>query len=494
MPDALATTKRYFLPAIMSAGAAFLFWSVSAAAMERQIRLEHQESVSLTVYNTDLALVRDRRRVALMPGVNDLAFIDVSARIRPETVVFAPQGEGAAIELLEQNFDFDLLTPRKLLEKSIGRTIRIVRINPATGEETVEEAQVLSTNEGALFRIGDRIEAIGAGDAHDLPGRLVFDRLPENLRPRPTLIVTVDTVEDAERPVVLSYLTGGLSWQADYVANLSKDERQLALQGWVTLTNTSGTGYRDAQLQLVAGDVNVVQPRLQRGVKFETMAAAAPDQPMAEEGLLDYHLYTLQRPTTILDNQTKQVALLSAPAVPVRKDYVARGPEYVYRSRIGPFDRQQVGIWLTLENTKEGGLGMPLPKGVVRAYAQDSEGGSQFIGEDAIDHTPEGDTVRLNVGKAFDVTIDRRQTAYRDNRSSRETAWEFETEHEIVVRNAKDEPVEVKIEEPMPGDWTVIEESSPHVKEDSQTAVWRIAVAPKGETKLVYSVRVVIPR
>jgi len=229
---------------------------------------------------------------------------------------------------------------------------------------------------------------------------------------------------------------------------------------------------------------------------MEVAGAAAPVTApgMAAEGLADFHLYTVARPTTLGDRQTKQVGLLGAAAVPVRKDYIARGGGQQYRARDGPFKRQNVGVWLEFENEKAGGLGLPLPAGTVRVYKHDAAGGAQFAGEDAIGHTPDGDTVRLQMGRAFDVTIDRRQTDYRDNRSRRDTYWLFETAHEIIVRNARDEAVEVKIEEPMPGDWTVTAESLAHVKQDAATALWTVPVPAKGETTLTYSVRVVIPR
>lgn len=467
----------------------------AAGAAERPVGLDAQRGVAVTIYNDDLALVKDRRAVTLGAGESDLAFVDVSAQMRPETVVFTMAGAGGGLRVLEQNFNFDLLTPRKLLEKSVGETVRLIRVNPATGEENVEEAEVLSTNDGVLLRIGDRIEAIGFGGDHDLPGRVVFERMPDDLRARPTLVLSLASAQDVDDEAVLSYLTGGLSWRADYVARLADDEKRLALQGWVTLTNTSGTAYRDARLQLVAGDVNRVRPAMMRRLGAETMASAAvPEADMAEEAFFDYHLYTLSRPTTILENQTKQVALLSAPEVSVVKEYLAEGQPYYYQSRAGAFERQKVGVWLELDNEEAEGLGVPLPRGIVRVYKEDSAGGAQFVGEDSIDHTPEGDEVRLQLGRAFDVTIDRRQTDYRDNRSRNETAWEFETAHEIVVRNAKDETVTVKVVEPMPGDWRILSESLPHEKENAQTAAWHVEVPAKGETTLTYRVRVVLRR
>ena len=466
-----------------------------ALAAEREVPLAAQEGVALTVYNADLALVSDRRRIELTAGEAAYAFVDVSARIRPETVDFALLDDAAAaVRVVEQYFAYDLLSPQRLLEESLGERITVIRTNPATGEEVVEAGEVLSTNGGLVLRIGDRVETLEAGGA---PYRYRFDRVPDNLRARPTLVLTLDSPTAAAPSSVLRYLTNGLSWTADYAAELSPDETAMSLKGWVTVANNSGTDYRDARLQLVAGDVNVVQQRMAPAAPMmEMVMAAAPKrgQDMAAEGLVDFHLYTVARATTLRDRQTKQVALLTAAAVPVQKDYIARGGGHYYRARVGPFKRQNVGVWLEFDNEKAGGLGRPLPAGVVRVYKHDSSGGAQFAGEDAIGHTPDGDTVRLQMGRAFDVTIDRRQTDYRDNRSRRETYWQFETSHEIVVRNARDEAVEVKIEEPMPGDWTVTAESLAHVKQDAATALWTVPVPAKGETTLTYSVRVVLPR
>ena len=473
---------------------ALCLFTAPALAAEREVPIAAQEGVALTVYNTDLALVRDRRRIDLVAGEQAYAFVDVSARIRPETVDLTVLDGADTVRVVEQYFAYDLLTPQRLLEEFLGRRITVIRTNPATGEEVVEEGEVLSTNGGIVLRIGDRVETLEAGGA---PYRFGFDRVPDNLRARPTLVLTLDSAAPATRSAVLRYLTHGLSWTADYAAELSPDEKSMSLKGWVTVANNSGTDYRDARLQLVAGDVNVVRRRMAKAAPMRDMAVAEASgrgQDMAAEGLLDFHLYTVARPTTLRDRQTKQVALMTAAAVPVRKDYIARGGGRYYRTRVGPFKRQNVGVWLEFDNAEASGLGRPLPAGTVRVYKHDAAGGAQFAGEDTIAHTPDGDTVRLRMGRAFDVTIDRRQTAYRDNRSRRETYWQFETAYEIVVRNARDDAVEVKIEEPMPGDWTVTAESLSHVKQDSATALWTVPVPAQGEVTLTYSVRVVIPR
>ncbi len=267
--------------------------------------LADQEMVAVTIYNDDLALVKDRRRITLPVGANRLAFKEVSARMRPETALMRSISNGPALTVLEQNFDFDLLTPQKLLEKYVGRKVGVVKTHPTTGEETTEEAVVLSTNNGVVLRIGDRIETGGAG-------RLIFHDVPATLRDRPTLTMSLQSGTADRQTVELSYLTGGLSWKADYVAELDATESRFDLNGWVTLTNTSGTRYNQALLQLVAGEVHrppdhIARPRTLKAAD-RVMMEQAPA--MAEEALFDYHLYTLERPTTILDNQSKQVALL----------------------------------------------------------------------------------------------------------------------------------------------------------------------------------------
>jgi hypothetical protein len=473
-----------------------LTFAGAASAAEREIALDAQQGVALTVYNNDLALVRDQRRIDFGDGENALALVGVSAKIRPETVDFAVLGDDGKVRVVEQYFAYDLLSPQALLEKSLGKTIGVVRVDPATGREVVERGEVLSTNGGLVLRIGDRVETVDPGAQVGSPFRFVFDEVPPGLRARPTLVLTVDSDGAADRDAVLRYLTGGLSWTADYVAELGPDDDTLSLKGWVTIANNSGTDYRDARLQLVAGDVNLV-PRPMKAVPMAEMAAAAPApaaRDFSQQGLADYHLYTLDRRTTLLDRQTKQIALLAAPAVAARKEYISRGGTYYYQSRMGPIEPQKVEVWLDFKNDKEDGLGRPLPRGVIRVYTADSSGDEQFIGEDTIDHTADGETVRLRVGRAFDVSAERTQTDYRDNRSSRETYWEYDSSYEVVVRNAKDKPVTVKLEEPMPGDWTVTAESRPHEKKDAQTAVWTVAVPAKGETRLTYSVRIVVPR
>lgn len=446
--------------------------------------LDDQQGIAVTIYNDDLALVKDRRRVELPAGEIDLALRDVSAKIQPETALLRSLS-GGELGVVEQNFDFDLLTPASLLEKYVGKRVGVIKTHPTTGEETEEEGVVLAASNGVVLRIGDRIET-------GTPGRIVYYEVPENLRDRPTLTMRLDNPKAGAYEIELGYLTSGLGWRADYVGELAAADNQIDLTGWVTLTNRSGTRYTDATLQLVAGDVH--RAPVERGVplrasKMRAMVAEAA--PMEEEALFEYHLYTLGRPTTIADNQSKQVALLRAESVPVEKRYLLKGSEYYYRqSQAELGEKIKVGVFVEFTNDDASRLGMPLPKGVVRIYKDDSKGNAQFVGEDRIDHTPKNERVRLKLGDAFDVTARKRQTDFKKLSGFGPWQYQFESAYEIEIANAKDEPVIVDVHEPIPGDWEIREESLPHEKGDAHTATWRVEVPAEGRTTLSYRVRV----
>lgn len=464
------------------------FASVTGQGAEPEIRtdLSDQTSVAVTIYNENLALVKDARNVALDPGLNRLAFRGVSARMRPETALLRSLGDSGKLDMLEQNFDFDLLTPQKLLEKYVGESIRIASMNPATGEETIEEAVVLSTNNGVVLRIGDRIET-------NPGGRYIFDRVPENLRDKPTLVIQLENSVTGAQPVELSYLTGGLSWKADYVAELNPADDRLDLLGWVTLNNVSGATYTNARLQLVAGDVNQVREQLPVMAKMarSEMVMADAGANMQEEGLFEYHLYTLNRPTTIADNQTKQVSLLTAANIPVTKQFLLEGSDYYYRSSYGDIGQKiKIGVFVKFRNDEESGLGLPLPKGIVRVYKKDSAGNAQFVGEDRIDHTPKKEDIKLKLGDAFDITASKKQTDFQKRNAFGQYNHAFESAYEIELKNAKSEAVTVVVREPVPGDWKMIEESSEHRKVASGTAEWHISIPP--ESSITHSYRVLV--
>jgi hypothetical protein len=451
-----------------------------ALADEVSVGTDQQTGIAVTIYNSDLALIRDQRKVDLKAGENELAFIDVSAAIRPETALLTAQGGGLVVT--EQNFDFDLLTPQKLLEKSVGSTIRVFRTNPTTGADTSEDAKVLSVAEGmVVLQIGDRIETA-------VPGRLVFSAVPANLRARPTLVTKALSDKAGPTTVALSYLSRGLGWQADYVASLSADEKTIDLNGWVTLTNQSGVTYKDAKLQLVAGQVNQVQEFMKRDMVMGAVAEAMPAAPkMVEEQAFEYHLYRLDTPTTIQQNQTKQVALMAASSVPVTKQYLITNAANVwgrYSTSFGEAERVNATVKLKFVNDEKSKVGVPLPKGVVRVYKADSQGEAVFVGEDSIDHTPKNEDVNLTLGQAFDITARAKQTDF-EQISDRV----YENEYEIEIKNAKSEKVTIDLREQVPGDWKMIKESQEHKKLDSQTAGWLIDVPANGSTTLTYRVR-----
>ena len=452
------------------------------AAEERIVPASDRKAIGVTIYNHDLALVKDRRSIDLGTGAHTLAFREVSARIRPETVLVRADG----LRVHEQNFEYDLLSPQALLRKYVGREVTLIDRHPTTGEEKARQVRVLSAGDGVVLQAGDRIET-------EISGRLVYPDVPANLRDRPTLTMAVDNERAGRQQVEVSYLTGGLSWRADYVAELNGDDSRLDVNGWVTLTNESGVSYPDARLQLVAGDVHVVE---EAGRRFRTlgedaveMAAAAPE--MREESLFEYHLYTLERPTTIADNQKKQVALLQAADVTCRKEYLLQGNVGEYRPR--PFDtnlRVPVGVWVEARNDRASGLVLPVPSGTVRVYKKDGGGLLQFVGEDRLAHTPENEVIRLHLGNAFDVTAERRQTDYRRLNEGKDEPERSESAWAITVKNAREEAVTVRVRETLPGDWQILEESAAHTRESAHAAVWQVPVPARGSAELTYRVRV----
>ncbi len=467
----------------------FLFLSSTIAVHAEELRstLQDQQNVTVTIYNENLALVKDQRTVQLNSGKSSLAFRDVSGLMRPETALLRSLTSPGKLSVIEQNFDFDLLTPEKLLEKYVGRNVSIIRTNPANGNETTEQALVLSANQGVVLKIGNRIET-------GLPGRIVYADVPDNLRDRPTLVMALDNDGAKQQEVELSYLSGGLGWRADYVAELSAADDRLDLSGWVTLTNTSGATYRNAKLQLVAGDVNQVRDELLYADKMargRLEMAAAPAPRMAEESLMEYHLYTLDRPATIAESQTKQVSLLSASGIPAGKELLLRGADYYYRSSYGDLgQKMKLAVFVEFDNKEASHLGMPLPKGVIRVYKKDGAGNAQFVGEDRIDHTPRNEKVRLKLGESFDVTADKKQIDFKRLPDPSKNVTLFESAFEVVLKNAKKESATVVVQEPIPGDWKIISESHKHEKAASNTAVWRITVPASGNAKLSYRVQV----
>jgi len=437
---------------------------------------EGRREVALTIYNDNLGLVREVREVELPEGPATLEFADVAARIDPTSVLVRALGDPSRLRVIEQNYEYDLLNPQKLLDKYVGKIVTL-RVNGAAPVK----ARLLSTNGGPIYEIDGEIHM-------GQPGQVVLPGIPGDLISRPTLVWRLDNQGASRRRLQASYLTTGMSWKADYVLALGSGEDRADLSGWVTLDNKSGATYRDATLKLVAGDVNRARPdERTRGMLMKMAAAdAARETAFQEESFFEYHLYALDGRTTVKDNQTKQINLLSASAVPVEKHLVYYGAASYYRGPYGsPLSNQKVGVFLQIANTTAGHLGVPLPKGVVRVYKADSGGSLQLIGEDAIDHTPRDETIRIRMGDAFDVVGERVQTDFRAlGDLNFETAWR------ITLRNHKDEPVTVSVIEPIPGDWTVLESSRAWEKTEAHTLRYEMPVPANGKAEVSYRARI----
>ncbi len=438
-----------------------------------------RKSVSITVYNQNFGLVREVRDVRFTRGIASLEYRDVAQHVQPETVHIRPLDGG--LRVLEQNYQFDLLNPQKLLEKYVGRTVTVYRTNPQTGVDEPVTAEVLSVNGGPILKIGDEV-------TFGYPGRFSFPEIPDNLIAKPTLVWLLDS-QRARQDLEVSYLTNNMNWKADYVFVVDEKDEHGDLTGWVTLTNQSGTTYENAQLKLVAGDVQRLTDNLAGRMKDEVMRgmvaeAAAPQ--FSEESFFEYHLYTLDRPTTLRENEQKQVTLLEASEVGVEKKLVFYGAAQYYRSQYGEVvSNQKLSVYLDFQNSVKNGLGMPLPKGVVRVYKADGSGAQQFIGEDRIDHTPRDERVRIRMGEAFDVVGDRRQVEFKILSSCvTESQWE------VSLRNHKKERARIDVIEPVGGDWEILSSTHTYRKLDAHTFAYTVDVAADGEVKIVYRVRV----
>lgn len=439
------------------------------------------EKVSLTVYNKNFGLVREVRKVRLGTGTVELAYADVSARIQPETVHLKSLTAEDGLTVLEQNYRYDLLSPDTLLKKYLGKTIKVYRYNEHTGADEVKQAKVLSVEGGTVLEIDGQITS-------NFGGRFAFPEVPENLLQKPTLVWLLAS-SSAEQRVEVAYLSQGLDWHADYVLSVDADDKVGDLSGWVTLKNETGTSYKNAELKLVAGDVQRVMPEQPPPMLMDMVAPAAPEaapRPFKEEGLFEYHLYTLDRPTSLLDKEQKQVSLLSASSIGLEKKLIFFGQQYWFQSQFrGEIKNQKVSAFLDFKNEEKNHLGMPLPKGTVRVYKSDKGGQKQFIGEDAIDHTPRDEKVHIKLGEAFDVVADRRETSWRAlGNCASESEWE------IQLRNHKDSTESVEVNEPVGGDWEILSSSLPATKKDSKTFTFDVRLAPRSETKLTYRVRV----
>jgi len=472
--------KRSSMSRVLSASCV-LFAAASVSATE------------VTVYNTNLGLVKEVRPFDLKVGVNELKVEDVAAQIDPTSVHFKSLTAPDAVVVLEQDFQYDLVSQEKLLQRYLGKEIELERSVGRDGEKT-------ETIKGTLLsNAGGRVLLSGGKILINPPGEPVLPALPEGLLTKPTLVWKLDARKGGAHQGEISYLTSGMGWSADYVLVADKDDAKGDLTAWVTVNNNSGAAYKDAKLKLIAGDVHRAPVAMgRRGYAMKSMAmdmaAAAPA--MEEKPFFEYHMYTLTRPTTLADNSSKQVEMASAANVPIKKLYVYDGAQgaYWWGGDSGNWDPnyglqsgKKVSVFLELKNDKGSGLGIPLPQGRVRVYKKDDEGSLQFAGEDAIDHTPKDEKVRVKMGEAFDVVGERKRTDF----SSDFKGHRFEETFEIRLRNHKDSDVSVTVVEHLYRwtGWKIVESSQKYDKKDAQTIEFPVAIPKDGEAVVTYTVR-----
>ena len=448
--------------------------------------LNDQSDLNVTVYNSNIALVRDVRNLTLPTGNFRLKFEDIAATVNPATVHFRSLTDATKLNVLEQNYEYDLLDPAKLLHKYVGKEVTLVHTyNDKDGNLKNEEikATLLSDNNGQVWKIGNDIVTGGYAQSYRFP------EVPANLYDHPTLLMSLENSGATKQQIEASYLANALSWNSDYVLTVNRDDKAADLDGWVTLSNNSGTAFHNARLQLVAGDLNRVQNEVSYARDAISMAKAAPSAApqFVQENFSEYHLYTLGRRTSIENQETKQISLLQGSAVPVQKIFIVNGQNFYYHNYQNPGSplKDQVMVYYKFRNEEKSGLGMPLPAGNVRVYQKDSKGGVLFVGEDRIDHTPKDEDVNIHIGNAFDVVAERKQTDYKKIATN-----VYEMEFEITLRNHKDTPITVQCNEPIGGTWEILSSTYKFTKTAAWAAQFQVPVEKNSTSTLRYRVRV----
>ncbi len=447
--------------------------------------LGDQTELAVTVYNSNIALVRDVRQLTLPNGSFRLKLEDIAATVNPATVHFRSLTDADKLGVIEQNYEYDLLEPAKLLHKYVGKEVTLVRSYQENGTTKHEEikATLLADNNGPVWKIGNDIVTGMYSES------LRFPEVPANLYERPTLLMSLENNGARKQQIEASYLATNLSWNSDYVLTVGRDDKAADLDGWVTLVNNSGTAFHNAHLQLVAGDLNRLPQGGAAGGMLDRDAvmnapAAAPQ--FAQESFSEYHLYSLGRRTSVENQETKQISLLQGSGVPVQKVFIVNGQNFYYHNQYNPGSplKDPVMVYYKFKNEEKASLGMPLPAGNVRVYQKDSKGGVLFIGEDRIDHTPKDETVTVHIGNAFDVIAERKQTDYK-----RVDTHTWEMEFEITLRNHKDTPIVVEVNEPVGGDWEMLSSSYKFTKTAAWAAQFQVPVEKNGTSVLKYRIR-----
>ncbi|MFH1655096.1 MAG: DUF4139 domain-containing protein [Candidatus Omnitrophota bacterium] len=441
------------------------------------------EGVDLTIYNQNFGLVKDRRNLKIEKGVSQIRFQDVASRIEPTSVHFKSITSPESCVIQEQNYEYDLVNASKLLSKYIDEKIKIL-----TEDGSTYEGILMSYDNDNIIISNPRDKSLNMISRKDNIKDISFTELPEGLITKPTLMWQIYNKKAGKHLTEVSYLTKGINWLCDYVVVADKDDKNIDLSGWVTIDNKSGTTYKDAGLKLIAGEVHrAEEPSVHD--KFGAMnmmrEKAAPE--FEEKAFFEYHMYTLQRRTTVKDNQTKQITLLTANDVPVKKLFIfdpAKDYGWYYYQEAKTTKEQKIKVKLEIENSKKNNLGMPLPKGKIKVYKKDVDGALEFIGEDAIDHTPKDEKIRLVLGEAFDVVGERTKTDYKDLHKAAEETYE------ISLRNHKDENIEVIVIEHLwrYSNWKILSTTHNFTKKDAQTIEFKVPVPKNGETKIIYTV------
>src|SRR5271170_7721542 len=454
------------------------------AAADSSTTLNDQTDLAVTVYNSNIALVRDVRQISIPAGSFRLKFMDIAASVNPATVHFRSLTDPTKLDVTEQNYEYDLLDPAKLLHKYVGKEITLERSyldNNSTKREQIK-ATLLADNNGTVWKIGNDIVTNPAVESYHFPD------VPANLYDHPTLLMSLENSGAHKQQIETSYLAGGLTWNADYVLTVGRDDKAADLDGWVTIGNNSGTAFHNAKLQLVAGDLNRLpeQRPVARAMMGGVAVAGKAEAQFQQENFSEYHLYTLGRKTSVEDKETKQISLLQGTNVPVDKLFVVNGQNYYYRSEQNPGSpiKDPVMVYYKFKNAEKSGLGMPLPAGNLRVYQKDSRGGVLFIGEDHINHTPKDEDITVHIGNAFDIVAERKQT---DFKKIDVHVWEME--YEITLRNHKETPVVVQVNEPIGGDWEMLSSSYKYTKTGAFAAQFDVPIEKDGMAVLKYRIR-----
>jgi len=439
-----------------------------------------EEGVSLTVYNQNFAVVKEIRSLGVDAKTAIVQFRDVAKQIDATSVAFKSLTDPAGTTVLEQNYEFDLVSADKLLDKYIDKPLTVVTKQGKSYEgvlQSFDPQQLILRSKTGIVMV----------QRPDNVQNIEFGELPAGLLTRPTLVWKVATEKPGKHLVQVTYQTRGLSWVSDYSAIINKDETKMDLSGWVTVTNQSGAAYKDAKVKLIAGDVRRVQPEVRQ-------PPPAPAAPMAmnaargpgfeEKAFFEYHMYTLGRTTSVNENQIKQIELLSTTDVPVLKRYVFEPGGRFWHPRYGKSNEYKINVFVEFKNSKESKLGMPLPKGKVRVYKRDpADNDLEFVGEDQIDHTPKDEELKLYVGDAFDIVGEKTVTDRKQGERWRSESVKDE------IRNHKDEDIKVLVREHFyGGEWDLTAKSMEFKKIDASTAEFELAVPKNGKTEVTYTV------